>query len=140
MISPRKSIFTLFLAFFAGGCWGQVLQDPMQPPAFVVRPGTDSSESAPFGPILQSTLLSSGRRIAMIDGKPMKIGDRIGGARIVSIDPASVTLRDGRETRVLELFHGIRITPTQAEKVSVVPVKPGPSRRLPSPSKGQSTK
>ena len=64
--------------------------------------------------MLQSTLLSNGRRIAMIDGKPMKVGDRIGSARIVSIDPSAVTLREAHKTRVLRLYHGVELTSPEA--------------------------
>ena len=65
--------------------------------------------------MLQSTLLSKGRRIAMINGKPMQVGDRIAGARIVAIGPASVTLRGAGTTRVLELYQGVRITSAEAK-------------------------
>ena len=53
----------------------------------------------------------------MIDGKPMKVGDRIGKARIVSIDPGAVTLREANTTKVLQLYPGVEDPP-------------GPRRRL----------
>ena len=88
----------------------QGLTDPMQPPQFVAPSSGSSSSEPSSGPVLQSTLLSEGRRIAMIDGKPMKVGDIIGDARIIAIDPASVTLRDAKTTRVIEMYQGISIT------------------------------
>ena len=110
MISPLMGIFTLLLALVAGGGWAQALQDPMRPPSFAATSGGETAEESQLGPVLQSTVLSNGRRIAMIDGKSMKVGDKIGEARIVTIDPASVTLREGKTTRVLEMFQGIKVT------------------------------
>ncbi len=113
MISSGMSIFTLLLAFAAAGAYAQTLQDPMRPPSFAVPSGGADGEAldvSQLGPVLQSTMLSEGRRIAMIDGKPMKVGDKIGDARIVAIDPASVTLREGKTTRTLEMFQGIKVT------------------------------
>jgi MSHA biogenesis protein MshK len=108
---------TLVLLLGQGFAQGQGLSDPMQPPALVAPAGTGTGagESAGGG-VLQSTLLSKGRRIAMIDGKPMQVGDRIGEATIVAIDPASVTLREAGATRVLQLYQGVEITSGAAAK------------------------
>ena len=110
MISPWIGIFTLVLG--AGEAFAQVLHDPMRPPSYAIPSSGGGAEVSQAGPLLQSTLISNGRRIAMIDGRPMKVGDRIGDARIVIIDPASVTLREGKITRVLELFQGFKVTHT----------------------------
>lgn len=98
----------LALVSGTGECLAQALSDPMQPPAFAV-PSGGASAPAPAGLVLQSTLLSKGRRIATIDGKPMRVGDRIGAAKIVAIDSTSVTLRDAETTRVLKLYQNIEI-------------------------------
>ncbi len=96
---------------------GQGLSDPMQPPAFAAPASAAAGGSSSGGAgVLQSTLLSKGRRLAMIDGKPMKVGDRIGGARIVAIDAASVTLREAGATRVLQLYQGVEISSGGAAK------------------------
>jgi len=96
------------------------LGDPMQPPAFLRAAGPTAGQSAPAparaAMVLQSTLMSRGRRIAMIDGKSLSVGDRIGAARIVAIGPASVTLREGQETRVLGLYQGVDISPATTAK------------------------
>ena len=112
----------LALALDSGPCLSQNLQalsDPMQPPAFLAPANAAGGEQASGGgPVLQSTLLSKGRRIAMIDGKPMKVGDRIGRARIVSIGPGAVTLRESNTTRVLQLYPGTGVTRPRAAKAA----------------------
>ena len=97
----------------------QVLSDQMRPPAFAASAGAATGEQTSGGePVLQSTLLSQGRRIAMIDGKPMKVGDRIGAARIVSIDASTVTLREAKTIRVLKLYQGVEVTRPGAAKTA----------------------
>ena len=97
----------------------QVLSDPMRPPAFAAPAGTVTPEQAGGGElVLQSTLLSNGRRIAMIDGKPMTVGDRIGTARIVSIDAGAVTLREANTIKVLRLYPGVEVTSPGAAKAA----------------------
>ena len=95
----------------------QTLSDPMRPPAFASPKGAGEPTSG-GELVLQSTLLSKGRRIAMIDGKPMKVGDRIGSARIISIDPGAVTLREANKTRVLQLYPGMDVTSPGAAKAA----------------------
>lgn len=123
MISTRQGVIamtltlTLTLSLGPGQhlAQAQVLSDPMRPPAFAA-PAAAGEPSSGGGLVLQSTLLSKGRRIAMIDGKPMQVGDRIGKARIVSIDPGAVTLREANTTRVLHLYQGVGVTGHGAAK------------------------
>jgi MSHA biogenesis protein MshK len=121
MIAARTGVIamTLAMAVGSGPCLAQSLSDPMQPPAFLAPANAARGEQAPGGGlVLQSTLLSGGRRIAMIDGKPMQVGDRIGRARIVSIDPDAVTLRESNTTRVLQLYPGSGVTRPGAAKAA----------------------
>ena len=111
MIAARLGVMAVALAMAPGWgpCLAQELTDPMRPPAFAAPAGAAPGEqTAGGGLVLQSTLLSKGRRIAMIDGKPVKVGDWIGRARIISIDPGTVTLREANTTRVLQLYPGDR--------------------------------
>ena len=113
MISARQGVITMTLALGSAQCLAQaqVLSDPMRPPAFAAPAGAATGEQTSGGElVLQSTLLSQGRRIAMIDGKPMKVGDRIGAATIVSIDPSTVTLREANKITVLHLYQGVKVT------------------------------
>jgi MSHA biogenesis protein MshK len=125
MISTRHGVLamtlTLTLTLTLGPgqhlALAQALSDPMRPPAFA-NPASAGESSSGAGLVLQSTLLSKGRRIAMIDGKPMKVGDRIGSARIISIDPGAVTLREANKTRVLQLYPGVEVTRPGAAKAA----------------------
>ncbi len=117
----RLATFPLILALTLGPgqhrAQAQGLSDPMRPPAFAAPASAGESSSA-GGLVLQSTLVSDGRRIAMIDGKPMKVGDRIGAARIVSIDASTVTLREAKTIRVLKLYQGVEVTRPGAAKTA----------------------
>ena len=119
MISTRLGVIALTLVLGPGPylARAQVLSDPMRPPAFLAGAAT-GEQAWGGGPVLQSTLLSKGRRIAMIDGKPMKVGDRIGGARILSIDPGAVTLREANKIRVLQLYPDVEVTSPGAAKAT----------------------
>jgi hypothetical protein len=78
------------------------------------RPWSGVPDEAPVygGPVLQSTLVSDSRREAMISGRKVRIGDRVGAAVVADIRPYEVVLKqDNRETR-------LRLTP-RLEKESM---------------------
>lgn len=52
---------------------------------------------------LQSILLSNSRRVAVINGTRVVVGDRIGRARVQAIEPGLVRLERDGETIELEL-------------------------------------
>jgi len=109
MNPPALGVAALVCVLAAGACpaRAQPLGDPMKPPAILSAGPAGAETDVPDEPVLQSTILSKGRRIAMIDGKPLGVGDRIGAARVVAIGPASVTLREGPTTRVLRLYRSV---------------------------------
>jgi MSHA biogenesis protein MshK len=97
----------------AGALGAQELADPTRPPEF-----RGSQEASPLeqGGRLQSVLLSSGRKIAVIDGATVPLGGRLGGATLVSIMPTHVVLREGDEERVLRLHPGIEKKTTRGKQ------------------------
>jgi hypothetical protein len=66
----------------------EALTDPMRPPAApsVSPQETAAGEAAPSR--LQSVLISSRRRIAVIDGRAVTLGERVGDATVVAIAPS----------------------------------------------------
>lgn len=70
------------------------LPDPTRP--------IGAARAAPAGGLaLQSTLVSPSRRIAVINGRTVGVGERIGDAVVADIRPYEVVLdRNGRETRL----------------------------------------
>lgn len=55
------------------------------------------------GLTLQSIIVSPGRRLAVIDGRAVKVGDRVGGAVVTDIWPYEVRLRRGGKEIALHL-------------------------------------
>ncbi len=79
------------------------LPDPTRP--FVTSTPTSAGvydrAEAYSGPVLQSTIVSSSRRSAVIDGKRYAIGSKFGAGVIADIQPYEVVLRQaGRDTHM----------------------------------------
>ena len=53
---------------------------------------------------LSSTLVTNGRRVAVINGIPLREGERVGGARVVRISKSKVVLRTANRDITLYLF------------------------------------
>src|ERR1017187_5440738 len=77
------------------------LVDPTRPPTGF---GSATPITADTAPKLQSILISSSRRIAIISGKTLKIGDKFGDAQVVAINENDVLLRTGKSVEVLKLY------------------------------------
>lgn len=68
------------------------VEDPMQP-TWLRNRNSESQQQDPRRRFKVDTILvSPERRIAIINGSGVKVGDWIHGARVVRIDPESVTL------------------------------------------------
>jgi MSHA biogenesis protein MshK len=94
------------------------LSDPTRPPdaATAAPPSQDATGSAAAAPRLLSVLISPNRKLAVIDGRTVVLGERVGDATLVQITETQVTLRRGAELTTLELYPGVvrRATPTIA--------------------------
>lgn len=81
------------------------LQDPTRPPSFAAsEPAAASQPSAPRLQ-LNSILIARDRRVAVINGEPVRVGSRIGGAHVLSIEPSRVVLRRGDRLLALSLLN-----------------------------------
>ena len=92
---------------------GQTGGDPTRPPAVMTPPiaapgAVYMAPRAPRAlPQLQSILVSlrtGGRRVAVIDGKTLRQGARVGDAVLVSIGATEVVLRRGGQNQTLKLY------------------------------------
>jgi MSHA biogenesis protein MshK len=80
----------------------EVLIDPTQPPGLPMSGKHAGIKSAPRW-LLTSTLIAPARRLATINGKIVSVGERVGDARVMTIEPARVLLREGKKDIVVEL-------------------------------------
>lgn len=56
-------------------------------------------------------LVGPSRRVAVINGQPVRQGDMIEGYRVIAIRTGSIVLRGGTGTQILSLTPGIEIRP-----------------------------
>lgn len=97
--------FLIFAFLFAPlACAADALQDPTRPPAELSMPQGSAGALAPSGPQLQSVQISAHQRSAMISGQHVKVGDKIGDARVVMITENEVVLKGGNGLQTLKLF------------------------------------
>jgi len=96
-------------------------EDPTRPPSANVvtqRPAVMKKTTTRW--VLSSTLVSTGRRSAVINNRVVSRGDRINGAVVMDIQPARVRLRTrGREITLLMLKKKIK-TPSRVSPRSSV--------------------
>ena len=104
---------------FAGAVWlasvpvqAQALNDPMRPATASIETQAETAAVSR----LQSVLISPTRNIAVIDGRAVRLGERVGDAQLVAIGPAEVTLQRGAERQVLRLHPGIAKRPLPWKK------------------------
>jgi MSHA biogenesis protein MshK len=80
----------------------QAMKDPTRPPVSLA-PGAVPAEPA-TGPQLQSIMLSTSRRSAIISGQLVSRGERYGDAVLAEVAEDHVVLRRGARTEILRLY------------------------------------
>ena len=115
-MNGRTVGFLVVALLAAAPAAAQALNDPTRPPNASAA-GSPDAEPPP-GMQLQSVLISQRRRLAIINGQTVALGDTVGEAKVVKITETEVVLQKGSETEVLKLFPG----------VDKQPVKRGPVR------------
>jgi MSHA biogenesis protein MshK len=95
----------LLFALLSAPAGAQGLVDPTRPPDAPL-PGNDAGPvPARAAPQLQSVLVaSSGRRVAVIDGRTVRVGDKVGEASVDGIGETTVTLRRGKTLDTIRLY------------------------------------
>lgn len=101
----RTALAAVVLLLAHAGAQAQGLRDPTRPPAQLLSRGGDAA-AASGAPQLQSVLIGrepGGRRVAVIDGETVRLGETFRGARLVRMTQGEVELARGRERQVLKL-------------------------------------
>lgn len=134
MVGDLKKYGVLLALVLPVGASADDLPDPTRPPAAIMAPaaeGLGPVEEASTG--LQSIIISSKRRAAIIDGETVELGGRHGDARLVEVNESSVVLKGPQGKEVLTLFPGVKIRNAAKEKppVAVDKVKSGKARIRP---------
>ena len=99
-----RGIAGLALACAATAVCADNFPDPTRPPESLGITQAAGAGDIASGPQLQSVLISPGRRLAVISGKTVKVGDLFGEARIAEIKESEVVLRNGKNAHTLKLF------------------------------------
>lgn len=111
----RKALYCSMLATATvvamAGAQAQALTDPTRPPS--APTGSPAAQEEAAGTQLQSILLSSGRKVAVINGNVVPLGGMVGEAKVVRISETQVVLKKGDEIEVLKLFPGVDKLPSR---------------------------
>lgn len=95
-------------ALLAAGAAGQSapFPDPTRPPDV----GAGAQLATQPASRLQSVLIAPGRRRAVINGKTVAIGSRVGDATVVRISPSAVVLEGAKGSETLKLYPAVEKT------------------------------
>lgn len=110
----------------------ETLVDPTRPPAGI---STDARNDALAAPVLQSVMISSAARSAIIGGEMVRLGGKYGDAHVVRITETEVVLRSPSGTETLKLYPAVSITPV---KPAPAPrAQPAKKKRVPANTRGK---
>ncbi len=106
MLAPAIVAVAALLPCIDGAA--QALVDPTRPPLELIRAAAGAADAAPAGaearPRLESILLSSVRKGAIINGAYVPLGGAYGNATLVGITATEVTLKTDQGLDVLQLY------------------------------------
>lgn len=102
--SIRCRLLVSFLLLLAGSAGAEALNDPTRPPARAPAPRPGAAVVvARERLVLSSVLISPERRVAVINGRALQVGERIDDAEVVAIDLQQVRLKRHTQTVTLTL-------------------------------------
>lgn len=110
------------LAASADTLAAETLVDPTQSPMDVTVAGVGGID--PAVPVLQSVMLSSGRKQAVISGQAYKVGEKVGDATLVKVTDHEAVLRSEDGTMQTLSMH-----PAVVKKVIAQPQEAGAGTR-----------
>jgi len=97
----------LALIFWSAGATGQITTDPTRPPTGFAVGDPELAGEAGGGLVLQSVMISSSGRAAIINGAVVKLGQKYGDAVLTRVAENEVVLKSGDTTQVLKLYPGV---------------------------------
>ena len=97
------------------GALGQPLSDPTRPPSVNGIAGPQGEAEAPTT-VLQSVLISPGRKLAVINGSVVPLGGKVGDATLAGISESEVVLQYADRKEVVKLLGGIERMPATGER------------------------
>jgi MSHA biogenesis protein MshK len=106
-----QSAIALPLLCITASAWTEKLPDPTRPPVLIDNPQSDAAASQYTGLVLQSVMISPHRKMAIINGQTVKLGEKFDGAQLVGISESEVVLRHGKTLQTLKLFPNINKRP-----------------------------
>lgn len=83
------------------------LSDPTRPANAILEAEATGSD-APVLPVLQSVLISPKRKVAVISGQTLHVGEKFGAAMLIKINAQEVVLKNGTELQTLKLYPDIQ--------------------------------
>jgi hypothetical protein len=123
-LKPAQALAAAVALALSAGSGAQALTDPTRPPMELMAAAV-AGAAQPRTP-LQSILLSSARKGAIISGQYVPLGGTYGKATLVKITATEVTLKSDQGLEVLQLYSpmekssaasGIERKPEKAEKL-----------------------
>lgn len=96
-----------------GHVQAQVVADPTRPPADL-QSAASGSDGTAASPMLQSIMISSSERSAIINGERVKQGGSYGNSRVLKISENEVVLRTATGAETLRLYPGVDMKPVKA--------------------------
>lgn len=101
----------ILLGFAAAALAGAELPDPTRPALAVPAAGSVEAPAGSYA--LSAVWIGAQRRVALINGRPVAVGDSVDGARVLAIDASGVRIRAADGERVLSLASGVRKAPAE---------------------------
>ena len=100
----RRAVSLLVAALVSAAALAAPFADPTRPPSVGADAAAGPGGQAVSGPRLESVLIAPNRRVAVISGRPVMVGGKVGEARVVRISETEVVLQNGEQRETLKLF------------------------------------
>lgn len=117
-MSKRILTLTLTLSLaLLGTASAETINDPMRPPGKAMLAATASGKQAVAARYrLDSVIIAPNRRQAIINGKRLSLGERIGNATLIDVQATQVTLRLAGKPYIVTLLPLSIKTPSEATR------------------------